>query len=251
MANSTKHDTRCKCCNSVFKERIHSLSLQGFNPQQIYNYLQNITDPNEKLIVQQEDIKPSSIRRHLDNHFDRAAEEKIQVAEVEDRLEISRHNLQTGVQIVIDKVNAISHLIDTSLIKMEKLEKDGNIKSKDKYTISIQYANSIKGLVESLSKLTGEIGEEASLDANFFNTEISIFADIVLATIRSCDSQLGLDGQLEQIFAQEFKIQYGSYRAQQIDQINGDIPLRTTKKNAASSHAPSANDFNSVGSTKH
>ena len=50
---------------------------------------------------------------------------------------------------------------------------------------------------------------------------------------------------------QEFKIQYGSYRAQQIDQINGDIPLRTTKKNAASSHAPSANDFNSAGSIKH
>ena len=48
---SVIHDSRCKCCNSAFKERIHSLSLQGFNPQQIYNYLQNITDQNERLIV--------------------------------------------------------------------------------------------------------------------------------------------------------------------------------------------------------
>lgn len=247
---SVVHDSRCKCCNSAFKERIHSLALQGFNPQQIYNYLQNITDQNERLIVQREDIKPSSIRRHLDNHFDRSAEEKIKTAEVEDRLEISRNNLQSGIQITIDKVNSISHLIDSSLIKMEKLDKDANIKGKDKYSLSIQYANSIKGLIESLNKLTSEMGEEATLDANFFNTEISIFADIVLATIRSCDNILGLEGQLEQIFAQEFRVQYGQYHAQQVQQINGEVPLRTTKKNAAASHSASANDFNSAGSKK-
>ena len=112
------------------------------------------------------------------------------------------------------------------------------------------YHSSIKGLIESLNKLTSEMGEEATLDANFFNTEISIFADIVLATIRSCDNILGLEGQLEQVFSQEFRVQYGQYHAQQVQQINGEVPLRTTKKNAAASHSASANDFNSAGSRK-
>ena len=47
-----KYDKRCKVCNSAFKSRIESLALQGMNPQQIYEYLQSIQDPNEKLIVQ-------------------------------------------------------------------------------------------------------------------------------------------------------------------------------------------------------
>ena len=81
-----KYDKRCKVCNSAFKSRIESLALQGMNPQQIYEYLQSIQDPNEKLIVQRENIAPSSIRRHLDNHFDRSEIGRIHDAEVDDKL---------------------------------------------------------------------------------------------------------------------------------------------------------------------
>lgn len=220
------YDQRCKCCNSAFKDRIHNLSLQGLNPQQIYNYLQNLQDPNEKLIVQKEDIKPSSIRRHIDNHFDRQEISQIHEAEVEDRLEKSRKSLQDGTSIIIDKVNSLSHLIDISLIKMEKLETDATVKNKDKYTISVQYANSIKGLIESLSKLTGELSNESIIDVNFFTTEIAAFADIVIASIRTVDKQLGLEGKLEKVFAEEFRNNYTAYKQQQNQIMNGDAPKR-------------------------
>ena len=69
MATGPIYSRQCKVCNSVFRNRIEELSLQGFNPQKIFSYLQAIQDPGEQKIVQKEQIKPSAIRRHLDNHF--------------------------------------------------------------------------------------------------------------------------------------------------------------------------------------
>ena len=221
-----KYDKRCKVCNSAFKSRIESLALQGMNPQQIYEYLQSIQDPNEKLIVQRENIAPSSIRRHLDNHFDRSEIGRIHDAEVDDKLKKSRKSLQDGTLIVIDKINSLSHLIDASLIKMEKLDSDSTIKNKDKYTISVQYANSIKGLIESLSKLTDGIQNDSIIDVNFFTTEISEFADIVIASIREVDKQLNLNGELEYLFGEEFQKRYTTYRKTQVAIMNGEAPKR-------------------------
>ena len=221
-----KYDKRCKVCNSAFKSRIESLALQGMNPQQIYEYLQSIQDPNEKLIVQRENIAPSSIRRHLDNHFDRSEIGRIHDAEVDDKLKKSRKSLQDGTLIVIDKINSLSHLIDASLIKMEKLDSDSTIKNKDKYTISVQYANTIKGLIESLSKLTDSIQNDSIIDVNFFTTEISEFADIVIASIREVDKQLNLNGELEYLFGEEFQKRYTTYRKTQVAIMNGEAPKR-------------------------
>ena len=152
-------------------------------------------------------------------------------------------------EIIVELISNIHANIPEADTKIGTFLRDAIV---DPFSLSLsKLYTQMKKMEMGQSILTAIGNDLETLDANFFNTEISIFADIVLATIRSCDSQLGLNGQLEQIFAQEFKIQYGSYRAQQIDQINGDIPLRTTKKNAASSHAPSANDFNSAGSIKH
>lgn len=212
----------CKVCNSFFRNRIEKLSLNGMNPQAIYDYLQSIQDENEKAIVKQEDIKPSSIRRHLDNHFNKDEATKVKLAETQNRVETSREMLQNGVSIAIDKINSLCHMIDVSMIKMEQIEDDLSINNKSKYQLTIQYMNTAKGLIESLAKLTGELKQEGSIDINFFTTEISVFVDIVLASIRSTDKSLGMGGQLEQQFALEFQDRWKDYKNKQVAIINGE-----------------------------
>ena len=212
----------CKVCNSFFRNRIEKLSIDGMNPQKIYSYLQSIQDPNEQLIVQKEDIKPSSIRRHLDNHFQKDEAVKVRLAETQSRIETSRDMLHKGASITIDKINSLCHMIDVSLIKMEEIESDISINNKMKYQLTVQYMNTAKGLIESLAKLTGELKQEGTIDINFFSTEISVFVDIVLAAIRSTDKTLQMKGELESQFSIEFQERWKDYKTKQIAIINGE-----------------------------
>lgn len=219
--NNPVYIKQCKVCNSVFRNRIEELSLQGFNPQKIFSYLQAIQDPEEQKIVQKEQIKPSAIRRHLDNHFQKDEAVKVKLAETHSRIENSREMLQSGVSIAIDKINSLCHMIDVAMIKMEEVESDVTINNKMKYQLTVQFMNTAKGLIESLAKLTGELKQEGTIDINFFTTEISVFVDIVLATIRSVDKQLNLHGDLENNFSMEFQERWNDYRNKQMAILNG------------------------------
>lgn len=212
----------CKVCNSFFRNRIEKLSIDGMNPQRIYDYMQSIQDPNEMSIVQKEDIKPSSIRRHLDNHFQKDEAVKVKLAETQSRIENSRDMLQKGASITIDKINSLCHMIDVSLIKMEEIEGDISINNKTKYQLTVQYMNTAKGLIESLAKLTGELKQEGTIDINFFSTEISVFVDIILSTMRSVDKTLQLNGELEKQFSIEFQEKWKDYKTKQLAIINGE-----------------------------
>ena len=217
---------QCKVCNSVFRSRIEELSINGMNPNQIFNYLQSLQDANEHSIVVTEDIKPSSIRRHIDNHFQKDEAVKVKLAETHNKVEKSREMLNTGISIAIDKVNSLCHMIDVSLIKMEEIDNDETLNNKTKYQTTIAFMNTARGLIESLAKLTGELKQEGTIDINFFSNEISTFADIVLETIRAVDKQLDLKGQMESAFSIEFKKQWDDYKQLQTAMINGEAPLR-------------------------
>lgn len=224
---------QCKVCTSIFRNRIEELSLKGMNPQAIYDYLQSLQDPEEKDIVQKENIKPSSIRRHLDRHFKKEEVEKIKMAETHSRIEKSRQMLNDGVQIAIDKINSLCHMIDMSLIKLEEIETDATINSKNKYMLVNQYMNTSKGLIESLAKLTGDLKQEGTIDVNFFSNEITTFADIVLEAIRATDKSLKLNGEIENIFGREFQSRWNDYKQKQIAVINGEIaPSKPTLSNS-------------------
>lgn len=223
--NNITFVSQCKVCNSHFRTVIEQLHLNGLSPEKIYDYLQNLTEPNEKDIVTKEDIKSSSIRRHLQRHFADDERAKVKIAETKARVEKSRDLLHQGVQITIDKVNNLSHLVDVAMIKLEEVEHMAS--DSKKHQLTIQYMNTIKGLIESLGKLTGDLKQEGSIDINFFNNEITSFADIVLQTIRIVDSQLSLNGQLEIAFAQEFSRQWQNYQERQAKALAGDIQPNT------------------------
>ena len=213
---------QCKVCNSQFRGLIEELYRQGMNPQKIFDYLQSLSDPMEKVAVKNENINPSSIRRHLDKHYNPIDESKIKVAETKKKIETSREKYQQGISIAVDKVNTIANIIETAMIRIEEVEELPGDKSKHQFTI--QYMNSIKGLVESLAKLTGELKQEGTIDINFFSNEITRFADIVLSTIRQIDKDMGLHNQLEYNFANEFKKQWELYQIRQNKIFNGELP---------------------------
>ncbi|AEO93692.1 gp434 [Bacillus phage G] len=220
--------SQCKVCQSQFRNVIEQLHLNGLSPEKIFEYLSHLTDPNEKAVVQKENIKPSSIRRHLKNHFNSEEGSKIKIAETRARLTQSRNLYNEGVQITIDKVNTISHLIDSAMIRIEELDDHAN--KREKHSMTINYMNSIKGLVETLGKLTGELKQEGTIDINFFSNEIANFAEIVLQSIRSVDRQLGLNGQLEVTFAQEFGTQWKNFQDRQVRIVNGEIGMMDENK---------------------
>ena len=83
--------------------------------------------------------------------------------------------------------------------------------------------NTVKGLIESLAKLTGDLKQEGTIDINFFNDEISLFADIVLRTIREIDFNLGLNGTLEEAFSTEFEKQWLSYTERRNKIASGEL----------------------------
>ena len=125
--------------------------------------------------------------------------------------------MQEGIAIAIDKINAMSHMIDTTLLKIEEIESDSTLNNKMKYTLTNQYINTTKGLIESLSKLTGDLKDESTIDTQFFINEINNFGDIVLSAIRSTDKILGLNMGAD------------DYLTKPLAQINGEI--QKTKEN--------------------
>jgi hypothetical protein len=234
MGNQVTNITQCKVCNSKFRNLIEQLHTNSLSPEKIYQYLQNMQDPKDKAQIKKEDIKPSSIRRHMQNHFSSEEGSKVKLAETKARIEQSRNLLQQGIQITVDKINSLNHLIETSLIRLEEVEHIASESKKHQYTI--QYMNTIKGLIESLSKLTGELRQEGTIDINFFNNEIAGFAEIVLQTIRIVDKQLEMEGKLEILFAQEFTKQWQQMQERQEKIISGEL--------GASSRPNNQNNFN-------
>lgn len=219
---SVLYEKRCKVCNSQFRNLIEQLHVNGLSPEKIYDYLLNLTDPEEKIVVQNEDIKPSSIRRHIDRHFNIEEGAKIKLAQTKNRLEKSRSAFETGVQVTIDKVNHLSHLIEVAMINIQEVETNA-VNEKTKHSQIIQYMNTVKSLIESLAKLTGDLKQEGTIDINFFNDEITSFADIVMRTIREIDYQLQLDGALEAAFSIEFEKQWSSYSERRERIASGEL----------------------------
>jgi len=214
---------QCKVCKSRMRSIIEALHVKGFSPQKIYDYLQSLTDENEMEVVKNEGIKPSAIRRHMANHFNQQETTIIRNTSTQKKIEKARTAYQQGQEIMIDKVNAISMQVDIALAKMESLDSMSNETMGHKLTI--QYMNTIKGLIETLGKLTGDLKQEGTIDINFFSNEITKFAEIIILTIRQVDATLELGGQLEQVFSEEFKKQWNEYIDIQQRKINKEIPL--------------------------
>jgi hypothetical protein len=213
--------SQCKVCNSSFRNIIEQFHLNGLSPERIYEYLQSLTDPNEQAMIQQEDIKPSSIRRHLKKHFNSDEGAKIKIAEIKSRVTQSRSLYEQGIQIVVDKVNTVSHLIDVAMIDLQEVDEHPN--KKEKHSMRLSSMNTIKGLIETLGKLTGDLKQEGTIDINFFNNEITTFAEIVLQSIRTVDGQLKMNGELELLFAQEFGKQWQNYQERQHKIVTGQL----------------------------
>jgi ATP:corrinoid adenosyltransferase len=220
---SNTYVKQCKTCNSKFRGVIEELHTQGMSPQKIYEYLQSLSDPDEQEIVKKENIKPSSIRRHMKNHFDPSDDIKIKTAETKERLKEVKDKYEQGTDIIIDEVNTISYMIERALVNIEEVEDMQS--TKEKHNLTIRYMNSVKGLINSLADLTGELQNQNRIDVNFFSNEITRFAEIVLSTIRQIDQELDMNGDLEFKFAQEFKKQWDSFQERQQKILDGELPV--------------------------
>lgn len=220
---SVTHIQQCKVCNSKFRNKIEDLHTNGMSPEKIQEYLQNLTDPLEQTIVKEENIGHASIRRHMQKHFNPKDEAIRQIAETKSRIDKSRDDYKKGVQTVINSVATLSHMIEMALIRMEEVE--SLPKDKDKHSLTISYMSQVRGLIESLAKLTGDLKQEGTIDINFFSNEIQIFAEIILETIRQVDIDLNMDHQLEYGFANEFKKRWDAYQLRQVRILDGDLPV--------------------------
>lgn len=219
---SVLYEKRCKVCNSKFRNLIEELHVNGLSPEKIHEYLRNLPDPEDQAIVQKEQIAPSSIRRHMDRHFNIEEGVKIKLAETRNKLEKSRKAFESGVQITIDKIGHLSHLIEVAMINIQEIEAT-QTNPKTKHSQIIQYMNTIKGLIESLAKLTGDLKQEGTIDINFFNNEIDTFADMVMRTIRQIDIKLKLNGELETMFTEEFKKQWEAQKIRREKIMAGEL----------------------------
>lgn len=202
-------EKRCKVCNSKHKGIIEELALKRFSPEKIFEYLKNLTDPYDKQIVKEEDLKPSSIRRHLQRHFDEKEDILIKSATTKAKVKKSRQDYQNGIKLNIDKANTLTHMIQIALANLEEVEALSDSK-KHQYTIS--YMSTIKGLIDELSKVSKNIVEETTIDSAFYSSQIDTFAKIVLSTIRSLDKQYSMNYQLEIAFSDEFKKQFKAFK---------------------------------------
>ena len=119
-----KYEKNCKVCNSKFRNVIENLKVKGMSPENIYKYLRGIEIPSDKVIILKEDINPSAIRRHMARHFDIKDGVIIKIAESQTKIEQSRDVYSQGVQIMVDKVNTLSHLVEINMAKLEKVEND-------------------------------------------------------------------------------------------------------------------------------
>lgn len=205
-------EKKCKVCMSKHRNIIEQLSCKGFSPEKIYQYLQDMTDPADRRIVKEENIAPSSIRRHLQRHFDQRDEFLAQDARIKSKVKQDREDYRQGLKINIDKANTLSHMIELALTRLEEVEQLSEAK-KHQYTIG--YMGQIKSLIDELNKVSGNIKQEGTIDSNFFRNEIHTFAEIVLSTIRALDMQYGMNFELEIAFTEEFKKQMELYNSRQ------------------------------------
>lgn len=219
---------QCKVCNSEMKNVIEELVSNGLSPEAVYKHLQSLTKPSEKAIVKRENIAPSAIRRHMKKHYNQEEKDIIQKTIPKTKLEIARENYKNGIKTTIDTINTVSHLIEIGLIEIEELEHSTNKTDRHKFTI--QYMNSIKGLIDELAKLTGDLKQEGTIDINFFTNEVSLFAEIVMQTIKQLDSELNLDNKLLYGFAKVFKQQWLDYKARQEKVILGELSPSEAQK---------------------
>ena len=225
---SVIYEEKCKVCNSSLKDLIEELSNQDMKPRQIMDYLNSLTDPKQKEQVINDKLSESSIRRHLDRHYNIKTGTNIKIAETKNRLQRSREAFKRGVHMKVDSIATISHLIDVALINIEELDniKDG----RQKHQLTINYMATIKNLVEEFAKLTGELKQEGTIDINFFSNQINDFASIVLATVKKLDEQFGMESKLEQEFSKEFQKQWLQYKDIQNKIVSGELPANYGEK---------------------
>lgn len=214
---------KCKVCNSHFRNTIETLSVKGWNSQKIYDYLQSLVSPEEVEIVKQENIKPSNITKHIQNHFDSLDNDTILYSDIQAKIDRTREKYSKKETIAVDKVNAVAMQIDIALNKMQALDEYGN--EKVGHELTLKYMTTIKSLIETLAKLTGDLKQEGTIDINFFGTEITKFAELVILCIRRIDRKLEMQGALENLFAEEFGKQYTNYLDLQNKKINHEIDI--------------------------
>jgi len=210
----------CKVCNSHFREIIENLHIEGLSPAKIMQRLRSNRDATERQILEEEDITESAIRRHLARHFNVKDSKLMAKAETKARIEKSRDTYKRGQSIHINKVNAVSHLIDFALNKIEEVENEPR-----SHSTIIQYINSIKGLIETLNKLTGDLKTENRVDEKFFINEVTRFTELIMNVVTELDKQLNLNGELQFYFAAEFKKQYEAYQIRQQRILEGELPV--------------------------
>lgn len=203
---------QCKVCMSRHKGIIEELAIKKLSPEKIYEYLQNLTDPTDVKIVKEENIKPSSIRRHLQRHFNEKEDLLVKDATIKSKIKASRTKYSEGKKINIDKANTIAHMIELALARMEEVETLSDAK-KHQYTIG--YMGQIKSLVDELDKVSGAIKQEGTIDSNFYRNQIDTFAKIVLSTIRALDQKYKMNYQLEVDFSSEFKKQMELFKSRE------------------------------------
>ena len=232
-------EPQCKVCNSKHRGLIEELAAKKFSPDKIYRYLLGLKSPQDVKIVREEDIKPSSIRRHLQRHWDAKEELAAEEASVRSKVKRNRSNFERGVKINIDKANALSYAIERALVGLEEVEA---LPPMQKHKLTTAYMTQIGSLIEKLNKLSGEQKQEGVIDSNFFRTEINTFAEIVLATIRELDVQLNMNFQLEVLFTQAFKKQWTLYQQRQELIFTGKLPPNDGEKER------NLNKFNDVHS---
>lgn len=235
----TNH-TQCKVCNSRMRDRMEALYSKGFSIQKIYDFLHDLQDEADKAIIAEENIAMTSMYRHFSKHYNEDDNKKLENIELRGRAQRSRSLYNEGLTVVVDKINTLNHMIDLSLINIEELEKT-NDRSKERHQLTVGYMNSVRQMVETLGKLTGDLRQEGTIDINFFNNEIHMFADMVIGTIRELDHKLNLQGLLEREFVVEFKDQWDAYRDRQQRLESGELSARE----AARAHQN--NLFNDVG----
>lgn len=200
---------QCKVCMSKHKGIIEELAIKKMSPEKIYEYLKSMRDQHDQQIVKEEDIRPSSIRRHLQKHFDEKEDLLIRDASVQSKIKKSRQDYSDGRKINIDKANTIAHMIEIALARLEETESLSDAK-KHQYTIG--YLGQVKGLVDELNKVSKDIQDSGTIDSKFYQTQIDTFAKIVLSTIRSLDQQYDMNYQLELAFTDEFKKQFRAFK---------------------------------------
>ena len=203
---------QCKVCMSKHRTIIEELARKQLSAEKIYEHLQSLTTTRDVKIVKTENIKPSSIRRHLQRHFNDQDELLTRDATIKTQTRTDRQDFDAGKKILIDKVNTIAYMIKLALTRLDEVDQLSDSK-KQQYTVA--YMGQVKGLVDELSKISGSIKEEGTIDANFFKTEINTFAEIVLMTIRVLDQQYSMNYELETAFTTEFKRQWELYQKRQ------------------------------------